>query len=164
MMDLTGAKILTVRQPWAWAIAHGGKTTENRSQPTRHRGPVLIHAGKGWSNRGGVDPRVVAAAKDAGIGTGVFRELSRYDFRFGEVLAVAELVDCHTARATSVEACCAPWGESFYRESGGRTVTGVVHLTLDKIRPLPNPVPCRGRLGLTTPPADVVAAVAEQLA
>lgn len=25
-------KALTVQQPWAWAIIHGGKTVENRTQ------------------------------------------------------------------------------------------------------------------------------------
>ena len=25
-------RVLTVRQPWAWAIIHGGKTIENRSR------------------------------------------------------------------------------------------------------------------------------------
>lgn len=38
-------KVLTVRQPWAWAIIHAGKDVENRSQPTKHRGELYIHAG-----------------------------------------------------------------------------------------------------------------------
>jgi len=37
---------LTVRQPWAWLIIHGGKDIENRSWPTKIRGRVLIHAAK----------------------------------------------------------------------------------------------------------------------
>jgi hypothetical protein len=40
-------KALSVRQPWAWAIIHGGKTVENRSWATSYRGPLLIHAAKG---------------------------------------------------------------------------------------------------------------------
>lgn len=39
------AKALTVKQPWAWAIIAGGKDVENRPKPTRHRGPLFIHAG-----------------------------------------------------------------------------------------------------------------------
>jgi hypothetical protein len=39
-------KALSVCQPWAWAIVHGIKTIENRSRPTRHRGPLVIHASK----------------------------------------------------------------------------------------------------------------------
>jgi hypothetical protein len=39
---------LTVRQPWAWAILHGGKNIENRTRNIAgsYRGPVAIHAGK----------------------------------------------------------------------------------------------------------------------
>lgn len=38
-------KALSIRQPWAWAILHGGKDVENRSWRTQHRGSLLIHAG-----------------------------------------------------------------------------------------------------------------------
>jgi hypothetical protein len=38
-------RALTVIQPWAWLIIHGGKTIENRVWPTAYRGPLLIHAG-----------------------------------------------------------------------------------------------------------------------
>lgn len=38
--------ILTVRQPWAWAIIHAGKDVENRTWSTGYRGDLLIHAGK----------------------------------------------------------------------------------------------------------------------
>jgi hypothetical protein len=38
-------KCLSVRQPWASAILLGLKAEEYRSRPTRHRGPLLIHAG-----------------------------------------------------------------------------------------------------------------------
>jgi len=37
-------KVLTIRQPWLWAIAHGTKRTENRPWRTKYRGPVLLHA------------------------------------------------------------------------------------------------------------------------
>jgi hypothetical protein len=39
-------KALSVCQPWAWAIVAGLKTVENRSRPTRHRGPLVVHASK----------------------------------------------------------------------------------------------------------------------
>lgn len=43
---------LSIRQPWAWAIIHGGKDIENRSiAAVRHmnpiKGPRCIHASKG---------------------------------------------------------------------------------------------------------------------
>jgi hypothetical protein len=37
-------KALTIKQPWAWMIIHGGKTIENRTWNTGYRGPLLIHA------------------------------------------------------------------------------------------------------------------------
>ena len=35
---------LSVRQPWAWPLLYGGKTVENRTWSTPHRGPTWIHA------------------------------------------------------------------------------------------------------------------------
>ena len=37
-------KVLSIRQPWAQLVASGAKDVENRTWPTRYRGPVLIHA------------------------------------------------------------------------------------------------------------------------
>lgn len=39
-------RVLSVRQPWAWAILHAGKDIENRSWTTAHRGLIAIHAGR----------------------------------------------------------------------------------------------------------------------
>ncbi len=39
-------KALTIKQPWAWLIAHGYKDIENRSWYTPVRERVLIHASK----------------------------------------------------------------------------------------------------------------------
>jgi hypothetical protein len=35
---------LSIRQPWAWLILNWGKRIENRSWPTKYRGPVWLHA------------------------------------------------------------------------------------------------------------------------
>lgn len=40
---------LSIRQPWAWLIIHGGKDIENRNWPTRFRGRLLVHASKGMT-------------------------------------------------------------------------------------------------------------------
>ena len=50
-------KALTVRQPWASLIISGAKRVENRSWPTRHRGPLAIHAGKHNDGGGAHLPR-----------------------------------------------------------------------------------------------------------
>jgi ASCH domain len=39
-------KVLTISQPWAWAILVAGKDVENRGWRTSYRGPLAIHAGK----------------------------------------------------------------------------------------------------------------------
>lgn len=39
-------RILTVREPWAWAIAEGYKRVENRVWGTDYRGLLAIHSGK----------------------------------------------------------------------------------------------------------------------
>lgn len=51
-MDEIPRLALSVRQPWAWAIIHGGKDVENRSWQAvnhglRQRGRIAIHASKG---------------------------------------------------------------------------------------------------------------------
>lgn len=43
-------KALSIRQPWAWLIVHGGKDIENRSWHTKFRGRFLVHAAKGMTS------------------------------------------------------------------------------------------------------------------
>lgn len=146
---MSDVRAITVKQPWAWAIAHGGKTVENRSRGTAYRGPLLIHAGLVWSQRGEYDPRVRAAWN--GLHPQLAGSLGFTEHPTGAVIAVAQLVDAHPDAN-----CCRPWGESEYLEASGRRRTVVHHLVLEDVVPLPEPVPCRGALGLWRPPADVV--------
>jgi len=39
-------KALSIRQPWIGAILSGAKTVEVRARPTRHRGPLYLHASR----------------------------------------------------------------------------------------------------------------------
>jgi hypothetical protein len=135
---MTTYRALTVRQPWAWAIVHGGKTVENRSGNVSYRGPLAIHAGKTYSHRGLADRRVQDAADRR-------YELAVAQRRLptGAVVGVAVLVDVHPDAQ-----CCRPWGESEYVERGGRLRKTVFHYVLDDIRPILPPVDCAGRLGL----------------
>lgn len=58
-------KALSVMQPWASLLASGRKTVELRSWDTRHRGPLLVCAGKRFDPRGAhheAGPRGVALA------------------------------------------------------------------------------------------------------
>ena len=47
-----GPRILTVKQPWAWAIVSGLKHVENRSWATPYRGTIYIHASRHLDMRG----------------------------------------------------------------------------------------------------------------
>lgn len=82
-------RALTIRQPWADAIAHGEKRIENRTWATRHRGDFLIHA---------------AAAEDRNALPAEMTE-AWPDTRSG-VIAVAGLVEVHFANGR----CCQKWG------------------------------------------------------
>jgi hypothetical protein len=157
--------VLTVQQPWAGAIAAGWKPIENRSWPTAYRGLLGIHAGLRWSRRGADDPRVVSAvAGRLGLSGERWDDARGYlkaggaTWPTGVVVAVAELVDVHPDAG-----CCRPWGEAEYVEAGGRRRTVIYHWCLENIRALAEPVPCLGRLGLWTLPAEVAAEVWLQL-
>jgi hypothetical protein len=39
-------KAISIQQPWAYCITHATKRVENRTWYGRHRGDLLIHAGK----------------------------------------------------------------------------------------------------------------------
>ncbi len=131
-------RALTVMQPWANAIAHDGKTVENRTWRRDHRGPIAIHAGAGWSQNG------------EGILAEILRRPTpdRAWFPTGCVIAVATVTDIHEAAD-----CCEPWGFA----SG-------FHWVLADVMPLADRVPCKGALGLWTLPDDVAAKVEQQLA
>ncbi|MFI8459040.1 hypothetical protein [Kitasatospora sp. NPDC085464] len=77
--------VLTVRQPWAWAIIHAGKDIENRSRLTRLRGTLLIHAGRRWADAG------EAALKARGID--VPAEARRYGHIVGAVTVTGSTQD-----------------------------------------------------------------------
>lgn len=140
-------KALTVQQPWAWAIIHGGKTVENRTQQWTYRGTLAIHAGARWSYSGSISGLVWNAWNPAAVPS---RPLDPKAFDFGLILGVVDLVDCHPDAG-----CCRPWGESAYVEHGGRQRRHIIHLVLENPRPLAEPIPCKGALSLWTPPADI---------
>lgn len=129
-------KALTVQQPWAWAIVSGGKRIENRSWRTNHRGPVLIHAGLQVDRVAENRTLTMRRAVD-----GPDAHLPR-----GFIIGVAYLTDVHHGGLEPV--LCSPWAWM-----------DVWHWVLSYARPLHEPIPVKGRLGLWTPPADVLALV-----
>lgn len=153
-------KAITVRQPWAWAIVAGGKDVENRTAAWAYRGPLAIHAGLRWSDRGA----------DSSLIRGAFgKDLDELDpaFRFGALIGIVDLVDVHIAQPEILTqtgprswegsaACCeSAWAETAYLEQPtGRTRRDLVHLVLANPRPI-DPLYCRGALGLWTVPDEL---------
>ena len=80
-------KALSIRQPWAWLIIHGGKDIENRSRRTHKRGRILVHAAQGMTRDEYIAGDVMAA--ENGITLPAFDELQR-----GGIIGSVEIVDC----------------------------------------------------------------------
>lgn len=151
-------KALTVRQPWAWAIVHGGKDVENRTQAWSYRGPLAIHAGARESQSGVHSPLVQRAMGDA-----MRAGRLPIDLAFGAFIGVVDLVDVHSewdCMGGPTESLCTPWAETACRGSHDEecpaSTRPMVHLELASPRPLAQPIPARGRLGLWTPDDDVL--------
>ncbi|MCY1361404.1 hypothetical protein D9M69_480700 [compost metagenome] len=112
-------KALSIRQPWAWLIVNGHKDIENRSWPTRFRGPVLIHAAKGMTRDEYED--AAGLCQHLGVPLPAFDKLER-----GGVVGQATVTDC-------VNDSASPW---FFGKFG---------FVLVDAKPLPF-APCKGQL------------------
>src|ERR1700730_13089877 len=75
-------KIISIRQPWAALIVHGFKDIENRTWPTRYRGPVLVQAALRGDD-------VSSEEIDRRFGVRLSCELL-----LGGIVGVTEIVDC----------------------------------------------------------------------
>lgn len=147
---------ITVRQPWAFAIAQLQKNIENRVWTTSHRGLLAVHAGGTWD--GDRAARRVFELSGALV---VKTDMAA-------IVAVVELVDVHhstscirSPRERHLHAdgpfTCSPWATGL-GETGG-----MWHWQLAKVRRLAVPVPCKGTQRLWELPGDVEAAVLAQV-
>lgn len=122
-------RAITVRQPWAWQIIHQRKDVENRTRNIAgaYRGPVAIHAAQKYDD--------VAMARLPKRAPQWVTE-PRF-FYPGVILGVVDLVDV-------VEDSTSEWAQP-----------GMKHLVLANPRAVADLIPCKGALGLWTPPAEV---------
>lgn len=118
---------ISIRQPWAWLILKAGKDVENRTWPTRFRGRVLIHAGKGMTREEYGDAAMIAC----GVSDGGIHLPSREALERGGIIGEVEIVDC-VAQSDSL------W------------FAGPFGFVLKNPKPLPFQ-PCRGALGFFRP-------------
>jgi hypothetical protein len=125
-------KALTLTQPWASLVALGLKRIETRSWRTRHRGPLAIHAAKGF-------PASARRFADEER----FRGRLPEDLPHGAILCTVELVGCHP---TDLVAPGLVGLERLYGDyAPGRWAW---LFKPGSLRVLDTPVPARGALGL----------------
>ncbi|MEU5322963.1 hypothetical protein AB0G67_40365 [Streptomyces sp. NPDC021056] len=143
-------KALTVRQPYADAIAHGAKPVENRTRPLppRYAGvPVLLHAAK--------DPHATSiTATDLAEVTGA--DITAWTDTRSAILAQIRFRGSHLSSDTTW--CCRPWGQV-----PTRIQPVVWHWEIDQVILLDQPVPATGVLGFWNVRDDVLDAVQQQI-
>jgi len=155
--ELDGLRLLTLTEPFATMVRLGAKRVETRSWTTSSRGPVAIHAAKGFP-----------PAMRALCHTEPFRSVLAAagldgpdDLPRGNVVAVVTLTDVLpadsrdprlTGRLTPLEAAV------------GNYAPGRFAWLLDDLRALTTPVPAVGRLGLWRPPPPLLEVLRECLA
>lgn len=120
-------RIITVHQPWAWALATGEKRVENRPRNIAgsYRGQVAIHAGKQLDEVGMQTVMQLTGVRSMPI-------------VHGAILGVVTLVGVHHADDCETGGgWCSPWAdpESF-------------HLVFDDPRSLTSPIEFRGSQGM----------------
>lgn len=157
-------RILTVRQPWAWAIIHGGKDVENRVRNLAgsYRGPVAIHAGMSKDPDAHRHPLIISTWQE---------NQDAYFLHFGAIIGVVDLLGVHDSGDCFHESILRAAelfhsdretfdGLPFTSGAGGLigrasfcsewAQDGHFHLALANPRPLTEPIPHKGALGLRT--------------
>jgi activating signal cointegrator 1 len=116
-------KALTLTQPWATLVALGAKRIETRSWPTAYRGPLAIHAAKGFP------PSARDLCRKAPFDRPLWDHGIRLwpDLPLGVVIATCGLVDVLPIVAKPVKGqhCVAPDDEGLMRVWHPTEVSGV---------------------------------------
>lgn len=132
-----GWRMLSVRQPWAWAIVEGLKGEENRTWSTNYRGPLVIHAGKQpYEDYSG-------ALNDIELKSGIVPP-HRDALAFGAIVGIAYVIGCDREVTSS---WCIP---------------GHWYWHLAKQKPWP-PIPWKGQQGLISLTDDEICEICERL-
>jgi len=122
-------KALTLTQPWASLVAVGAKRWETRSWSTTYRGPLAIHAAKGfpgWAREFAEEAQIKCRHLPGAL-------------PLGAIVATCRLADViHTDKGapTDVEDLFGDWSPGRYA------------WLLEDVAPLAQPVLARGALGL----------------
>lgn len=179
-------RILTVRQPWAWAIIHGGKNVENRPRNIAggYRGPVAIHAGLSVDMDAMTTPNIVGAVALKRLFKGAGHPATFKESPKGAIIGVVDMVDahesgdCYTASIERAAHLHRSDRDAFDRLPITNSAGGLIgraslcsswaqsdahHLVLANPRPLAEPIPCTGALGLRRLDGDMITRINEGL-
>jgi hypothetical protein len=128
-------KALSLTQPWAWLVLHGGKNIENRRWNTQFRGEFLLHAAKGMKR---ADYESAQQLADQLLGYQFAHDMPLPEqLERGGIVGVAELFDVVPPEKDLPESFRGSIRWHFPEQFGFR---------LRNVRPLPF-LPCKGALG-----------------
>ncbi len=145
-------KALTLTQPWATLVALGAKKIETRSWNTNYRGPLAIHAAKGFPDEAYMMCHQEVFAKALVEKADILHPdgLPR-----GKIIAICNLVDvAKISEIQSFSSCKGHWQNKHMfdlneteRAFGDYSVGRYMWL-LEDVKPLEVPVTAKGALGL----------------
>lgn len=158
--------VLSVQQPYAWALVHGWKPVENRSRRLRYVGHLLIHAGK-RELRADVSDVLFDIAVQTGETVRDLRALYEHEKYLGGIVGSVEMVGCVNAPEKAAKLMArhnwdrckdgslrwnTPAGRGdrvqFLIRSASRWWVGPFGFVMVDGRPFDHPIKLRGRLGL----------------
>ncbi|MBE3040483.1 MAG: ASCH domain-containing protein [Chloroflexi bacterium] len=150
-------KAFTLTQPWATLVAIGAKTIETRSWRTNYRGHLAIHAAKTM----GEDDFYLIQTKpffqalenilDLKDPRYLVKDGKVYGLPLGCVIATCELVQCFIIHPFQSGFCPedhSKWVITHDERSFGDYTPGRYAWILENVKPLPEPIPAKGALGL----------------
>lgn len=144
-------KALTLTQPWAALVAIGAKRIETRSWGTRHRGPLAIHAAKGFGGlprgRSLADVCLDEPFRSALVAAGIRLFVAGQDLPLGAVVATCTLVGCYRIEGAYEDIYRRTYAAEHERAFGDFTPGRYAWVLTDVIA-LPEPIPARGMQGL----------------
>ena len=150
-------KALSLTQPWASLVAVGAKRIETRSWGTGYRGLLAIHASKAMPRECRdlcLTEPFASTLRSHDLWGAADGELPR-----GSLVAIAWLFTVKEIDPVSFAAWFRDPGNA--RELAfGNYETGRFAWALTDVRALPEPIPCRGALGLWEVPAEIATRLA----
>jgi len=136
-------KCISLWEPWASLMMMGFKRNETRSWPTKHRGPLMIHAAKKW----GKEQKAIIQAWPF---SNHFSVDENFETTRGCLLGAVNVVNVIRSEKWDVETAADIFEEDYGDYSPGRFVW-----ITEGARKLITPVPFKGMQGMFNIPKDL---------